>query len=229
MLEELKEKVPSARELLLFTEDQLDEILLGVIARRVNAEGPLASKNVSHNEIQNLYPVGLRQSFEDSQGASSALLASWGRLQTAGYTVQANGQADHMITLTPRGKALAGIGNFAELAMRQKLTRDMLHPEFQGAVYKNFAAGDYDTAVRDAMVAVEDAMRKAAGLTNADFGVPLIRKAFKPVTGILIDKSLSTKDQQSVLDLFLSTFATIRNPGAHRKVGKKILSRSSRN
>jgi hypothetical protein len=33
--------------------------------------------------------------------------------------------------------------------------REMLHIELQGAVYDNFASGNYDTSVRDAFVQVE--------------------------------------------------------------------------
>jgi hypothetical protein len=57
----------------------------------------------------------------------------------------------------------------------------MLHPDLRGSVYDSFAAGHYDTAVRDAFTLVEDAVRTAAGPGALGLtGGKLMRKAFKP-------------------------------------------------
>lgn len=220
MLDELVRRIPTAGDLLSLSPTQLDAALLDVIAQRMNNPDPVAAKYVDRREIQNLYVIGNTQSYQQTQDADAALMESWQRLTAAALIIQASGQLDGMTTLTKKGKAVAGNANFDEINARQKLTRDMLHPDFQGSVYDNFTAGNYDTSVRDAMVLVEDAVRTVAGLTNADYGAGLIKKAFKVGTGKLTDSTISATEQQSVHDLFLGAFGTIRNPVSHRKIGK---------
>jgi hypothetical protein len=112
-------------------------------------------------------------------------MEAWQRLLSAGLITQAPGQAARVMTLTAKGREAAGSVKFEEITMRQMLRREMLHGDLQGSVYENFASGNYDTAIRDAFVEVEIAVRAAAKLPASLVGVKLMREAFNPNTGKL--------------------------------------------
>jgi hypothetical protein len=106
--------------------------------------------------------------------------------------MQAPGQARDNVTLTKKGKEVAGSGsNLDEIMARTNLRREMLHPLLRTSVYDSFATGHNDTAVRDAFVIVEDRVKTASGI-KSDIGVKLMRTAFNPYGGsqTLTDMSL---------------------------------------
>ena len=65
---------------------------------------------------------------------------------------------------------------------RGVLRREMLHPLLRTWVYGKFAAGFYETAVRDAFLIVEDRVKTASGI-KGEAGVRLMRAAFDPNGG----------------------------------------------
>ena len=69
----------------------------------------------------------------------------------------------------------------------RRLPKDCLHPKIREDVWQLFHRGKFDTAVFEAMKAVEVAVRDAAGLTAKDIGASLMRKAFDPKNGPLTD------------------------------------------
>jgi len=220
MLNELVARLPTAGELLALTAEQLDGILLQCIAGRVTSVDPIAAKTVHEAELFGLYPIGLNMTYEQGTMVDTALMESWQRLEAGGLIVQAPGQAARVMTLTTRGKAAAAdSAPFKEITVRQRLSREMLHEELQGTVYKNFAGGNYDTAVRDAFVLVEIAVRDAAHLPNTSFGVRLMREAFDPISGALTNRSLPRAEQERIADLFAGAIGTFKNPLSHRSVG----------
>ena len=118
------------------------------------------------------------------------------------------GQAPRMMTLSAKGRVAAAGVNFEEIVVRQMLRREMLHAELQGAVYENFASGNYDTAVRDAFVQVEIAVREQAKLAATLVGVKLMREAFNPNTGKLTDTTLPVSERERIADLFVGAIGT---------------------
>jgi hypothetical protein len=72
------------------------------------------------------------------------------------------------------------------LAVR-RLRKEELHPRIREDVWALFHRGKYDTAVFEAMKAVEVSVREAAEYTNADHGKDMIARAFNPKTGPLRD------------------------------------------
>ncbi|MFI4998279.1 MAG: TIGR02391 family protein [Reyranellales bacterium] len=219
MLDELVSRVTSPGELLEISQTQLDGILLNCVASRVNNADPIASKFVYEDEIVGLYPVGIGATYQQRLAVDHALMESWQRLQSAGLIMQAPGQAPRMMTLSAKGRVAAAGVNFEEIAVRQMLRREMLHAELQGAVYQNFASGNYDTAVRDAFVQVEIAVREQAKLAATLVGVKLMREAFNPNTGKLTDTTLPVSERERIADLFVGAIGTFKNPLSHRKVG----------
>jgi uncharacterized protein (TIGR02391 family) len=217
---ELVEKLPTAAALLQLTNPQLDEILLKIAADRATNQDPTANKYVYDGSLANLYPVVSGNTFEASKAADRVIGEAWQRLQAAGLIMQAPNQADGNRTVTTNGAKMAASSNFQEMMIRQGLSRDMLHPELQRSVYNSFAAGDYDTAVRDAFVILEHAVRTAAGLQPSKIGVKLMREAFSPTNGPLTDPHMQSAERERMADLFAGAIGVFKNPLSHRRVGK---------
>ena len=78
--------------------------------------------------------------------------------------------------------------------------------------------GEFDTAVFQAMKAVEVAVREAAALTLADIGKDLIRKAFDVKNGPLTDMAAEPAERQARSDLFAGAIGSYKNPHSHRDV-----------
>jgi hypothetical protein len=77
-----------------------------------------------------------------------------------------------------KGRAVNNDLDFEAAKVRGSFTRGMFHPSLPDAAWNALRTGDYDTAVFEAFKAVESAVRKKGGYTNADFGAPMMKKAF---------------------------------------------------
>jgi uncharacterized protein (TIGR02391 family) len=102
------------------------------------------------------------------------------------------------------------------------MTRDVLHPLLHNSVCESFTVGNYDIAVRDAFLIVEDRVRIASGIKEY-FGIKLMRAAFSPNGGsqTLTDMSLPAAERERVADMFVGAIATFKDP-----VSQGVLSNS---
>ncbi|RAI43878.1 TIGR02391 family protein [Rhodoplanes roseus] len=98
------------------------------------------------------------------------------------------------------------------------LPKDMLNASVREEVWGLYHRGKYDTAVFEAMKAVEVAVRNAANLNANDIGVPLMRKAFDVSNGVLTDASAERGERQALSDLFSGAIGAYKNPHSHRDV-----------
>jgi uncharacterized protein (TIGR02391 family) len=96
--------------------------------------------------------------------------------------------------------------------------KDALHPSIRENVWGLYHREKYDTAVFEAMKAVEVAVREAAGLTASHIGAALMRKAFDVDAGPLTDKSAERGERQALSDLFAGAIGAYKNPHSHRNV-----------
>src|SRR5258707_1768896 len=71
----------------------------------------------------------------------------------------------------------------------RRIPKESLHPSIREDVWSLYHRGKYDTAVFEAMKAVEVAVREAADLSAGDYGTDLMRTAFRPTDGALTDKA----------------------------------------
>jgi hypothetical protein len=128
---ELIAKLPTPDKLLACTATQLDGILLAAIADRMtrSKQDQTAPRNISSTELQGMYPIGESVTFEHRSKADVALTESWQRLMNRGYLMQAIGQSAGVMALTGKGLEAAEAVNFAEVIVRQNLTREMLHTD----------------------------------------------------------------------------------------------------
>lgn len=85
-------------------------------------------------------------------------------------------------------------------------------------VWALYHRGKYDTAVFEAMKAVEVGVREAAGLAQADIGKDLMRKAFHVEIGPLTDMAAEPAERQARSDLFAGAIGSYKNPHSHRNI-----------
>jgi uncharacterized protein (TIGR02391 family) len=78
--------------------------------------------------------------------------------------------------------------------------------------------GDLADAVFSAFRAVEEAVRAAGGYSNAEIGVPLMRKAFDPKGGPLADMTQEEAERLALAHLFAGAIGSYKNPHSHRTV-----------
>lgn len=125
-----------------------------------------------------------------------------------------NGKNGYRIA-SPKGREANSQFDFAAAKARNQFSREMFHPSLPDAAWNALRAGDHDTAVFEAFKGVESAVRKKAGLGEADFGWQLMEKAFDPDNGPLTDKTARKSKRVARRDLFKGAFGEIRNPKAH--------------
>jgi uncharacterized protein (TIGR02391 family) len=100
----------------------------------------------------------------------------------------------------------------------RRVIKETLHSSICEDVWGLYHRGKYDTAVFEAMKAVEVAVRGAAGLPAADIGTKLMRKAFDVENGPLTDKTVEQAERQARSDLFAGAIGSYKNPHSHRNV-----------
>lgn len=93
--------------------------------------------------------------------------------------------------------AFADKSGSRDVAVAWRMASDALHPAIREDVWPLYHRGKYDTAVFEAMKAVEVAVRAAATLTAADIGTKLMRKAFEVENGPLTDKAAEQGERQA--------------------------------
>lgn len=100
----------------------------------------------------------------------------------------------------------------------QRLRKDALNQIIREKVWQLFCNEHYDTAVFEAMKAVEVSVRDAAGLSAKEIGKDLMRKAFDVIGGPLTDMQVEPAERQARSDLFAGTMGSYKNPHSHRNV-----------
>jgi uncharacterized protein (TIGR02391 family) len=118
--------------------------------------------------------------------------------------------------LSRRAQRFEDESEFADYRIARLLPKELLHPAIATTVWLSFMRGAYETAVFEAMRAVEIAVRDAAGLDQSDHGVPMIRKAFRPQVGPLADHAKDAGEQEALSNLFAGALGSYKNPHSHR-------------
>lgn len=81
--------------------------------------------------------------------------------------------------------------------------------------FKLFENEQYQSAIQNATIVVEERIRAVTGLSDETVGTDLMKKAFAPNHGeVTIGETQSEKE--GVLHLYLGAFLTFRNPSHHR-------------
>ena len=227
----LGEIAPTAEALLALEADELGLRMLPLLIRAPDfyspAHGrPLSLKTVLDANFPTVYPVGGGSQVQGlypvqhNDSVIRAISEAWAWLEGQGLLTPALGAYNEpnptVRIVSRRGHRLA---EDPQVALSAKLLpKDTLHPIIREDVWGLFHRGKYDTAVFEAMKAVEIAVREAGGFAAVDLGVDLMRKAFNPENGCLTDMSTTAGERGARSALFAGAIGSYKNPQSHRKV-----------
>lgn len=163
------------------------------------------------------YPLQQRADVE------TAIREAWAWLEGTGLLIADKFRTppapDHTVRmLSRRARRLAEEPNVRRALSAQRIPKDSLHPTIREDVWALYHRGKYDTAVFEAMKAVEVAVREAAEFVAVDIGMKLMRKAFDVENGPLTDKTVEPSERQARSDLFAGAIGSYKNPHSHRNV-----------
>jgi uncharacterized protein (TIGR02391 family) len=148
-----------------------------------------------------------------------AITEAWCWLEGAALLVSHPDYKDPVRKLSRRAVQLASETNPQRATSARRLAKDLLHPAIREDVWGLYHRGKFDTAIFEAMKAVEVAVRAAGGFDANDIGSPLMRKAFNVDNGPLSDKTAEGSERQALGDLFAGAMGAYKNALLHRKVG----------
>lgn len=120
--------------------------------------------------------------------------------------------------LSRRARQLARTENPARAFKARQIPKETLDERIREDVWGLYHRGKYDTAVFEAMKAVEIAVRQAAGLPDSIIGTGLMRTAFDAQTGALTNKDAEKSEREAVAHLFAGAIGSFKNPHSHRDV-----------
>jgi uncharacterized protein (TIGR02391 family) len=211
----IHELIPDVEALLALEPEELAGVLLqdlnGVPADRA---GQLNRYNYTLESNLQDYPRDKRNE------VAEAITEAWVWLEREGLLAPSPGHEHDWVFITRRGRKLTTAEDVAAYRRYSLLPRHLLHPRIAQKVWATFLRGDYDTAVFQSMKEVEVAVRDAGDFDSSDFGVGLMRKAFHPQTGPLIDTSADSliPEREALMHLFAGAIGIYKNPHSHRDV-----------
>jgi uncharacterized protein (TIGR02391 family) len=125
-----------------------------------------------------------------------------------------------VVVLSRRGRRLAKEADPRRALSARRLPKEALHPKIREDVWQLFHRGKYDTAVLEAMKAVEVAVREAVAGQPCEslFGVKLMRAAFASDGGPLADTSSDPGERVARMEFFAGAIGSYKNPHSHRYV-----------
>jgi len=155
---------------------------------------------------------------ENYNAVAQVVTEAWMWLEREGLIAPKPGATGEWIFITRRGRKFRESGDVGQFKAATLLPPETLDPTLAAKVRPAFLVGAYDSAVFEAFKEVEIRVRTLGGYSQKDVGVKLMRKAFKPETGSLIDGDQEIGEQQGVCDLFVGAIGSFKNPGSHRDV-----------
>jgi uncharacterized protein (TIGR02391 family) len=151
----------------------------------------------------------------------SAIREAWAWLEGQGFLLPDPRFVDQGAgprVLSRRAARLAKQVDTRRALSGRRVPKDTLHPSIREDVWSLYHRGRYETAVFEAMKAVEVSVREAAGLNARDIGKDLMRKAFDVKEGPLADMEVEPAERQTRSDLFAGAIGSYKNPHSHRNV-----------
>ncbi len=222
----LGEIAPTADALLALTADELGLRMLPLLIQPPPSGAHLSLKNLLEANIYLVTTIsagtrpGGTYPAERQGEVRQAIIEAWTWLEGQGLLIPDLGPYNEpnmsVRLVSRRGRQLAEDPQRALSA--RLLPKDILHPVIREDVWGLFHRGKYDAAVFEAMKAVEIAVREAANLQPTDVGTALMRKAFDPQGGALVDRNAPAAEREARSALFAGSMGSYKNPQSHRKV-----------
>jgi uncharacterized protein (TIGR02391 family) len=159
---------------------------------------------------------------EKSAQVERAIIEAWAWLEGSGLLIEHPGyhSPNAYRILSRRAFQLAREADPRRTFGTRRIPKDALHPAIQEDVWSLYHRGKYDSAVFEAMKAVEVAVREAGQLPGSLLGVKLMRAAFAPApnAGPLADTAMEAGEQVARMELFAGAIGSYKNPQSHRHV-----------
>jgi uncharacterized protein (TIGR02391 family) len=169
---------------------------------------------LSHVQLPAQYPP------ERSAQVEWAIREAWAWLEGSGLLIE--DPKYHLPNaarlLSRRAQQLAREPNPRRALSARRLLKESLHPIIREDVWALYHRGKYDTAVLDAMKAVEVAVRAAAGFSESDYGTDMVARAFNENNGPLRDPNAPQAERIALRNLFVGAHGSYKNPHSHRNV-----------
>jgi len=173
---------------------------------------------IGHPQTPN---AGTAYAASQRQDVQNAIREAWAWLEGQGLLLPDPRYVDRGAgprVLSRRASRLAADSDPRRALSSQRLPQGSLHHKIREDVWALYHRGKYETAVFEAMKAVEVSVRDAAGLTAKDIGTALMRKAFDPETGPLTDMNTEKAEREARSHLFTGAIGSYKNPHSHRNV-----------
>lgn len=175
----------------------------------------------NQHTFQNLVmPPERRDLWAQNQEIERYVIEGWSWLEAQGLLIPVPGinGTNGFRFLSRKAHAMENEQNFQEFLHASKLPKETLHQRIRQRVWSAFVRGEFDTAIFQALKAVEVYVREAAGFDRAQHGTAMMRAAFHVETGPLTDMSLEAAEREAVSHLFAGAYGYFRNPNAHHDV-----------
>lgn len=219
---DLMRAIPDVQVLLALEPEELGAKLLFLLRRRIEtASQKMVVLTNTLNEFASARSSNQLSYPEDKlDQVMIAITEAWAWLEAQGLLIPAYNQVGGAPwrVLSRRARVFENEGEFASFMVSRKLQREALHPSIAQTVWSAFMRGEYTVAVFQAFLAVEIAVRDAAGYSDGDFGEKMIRLAFQKDKGPLTKVDDEDAEKDAVAHLFAGAYGRYRNPLGHRKV-----------
>ena len=230
MFSKLFEMLPDAEHLLSLSAEELAGPLLVSLE---NKERTIPENVIAHNDMQ--YEIDRNSHINYPNGCHEdvlfALMEAWQYLVSERFVAPrpTNLPRNQVITsatayfVTRRGKKIETLDDFDAYRKADLLRKHQLHPIIAEKVWSIFAQGSYRTAVLEAFIQVEIAVREVGDYTKDNYGKDyygkvLMEKAFDVNDGKLTDENLHEAEKLGMRNLFSGAIGLYRNPSGHREV-----------
>ena len=132
------------------------------------------------------------------EAMAKAIAEAWVWLERECLIALDPGKQGEWIFVTKRGKKFRKMGDVKKFKSATFLPHEILDPQLSSKVTSLFLRGDYELAVFAAFREVEICVRDLGAFEKGDIGTDLMRKAFKPQTGPLVDMGQLPAEQQGI-------------------------------
>jgi uncharacterized protein (TIGR02391 family) len=218
----LSELIPDFAVLLALDPDELGLRILQVLRSMPSHLQQHELETFTHSVIGHprapgtgAYPASPREDIKQ------AIREAWAWLEGQGLLLSDPRYVDRAAgprVLSRRADRLAKEQDPRRALSSQRLPQGSLHPKIRADVWALYHRSRYETAVFEAMKAVEVSVRETAGLSAKDIGTALMRKAFDPEVGPLTDMGTEKAEREARSHLFTGAIGSYKNPHSHRYV-----------
>jgi Protein of unknown function (Hypoth_ymh) len=167
------------------------EVLLGLAAEELAysllqlANANLQNRKIHRSQLTTVpvEPGGSRRYPQNRESeVTLALCEAYNWVEVQGLLLPEpgiNGQNGWMM-FSRKGRELVDRANFDSYRAAAEFSKALLHPAIAERVWITLARGELADAVFAAFRQVEEAVREAGGFDSTDYGVDLMRRAFRP-------------------------------------------------